>query len=88
MFPPGSRLTELGSRRHRDEEQIARAAAGDPHVAELIRLVKKLGDSLFTRGEAGLRATPDMARFETTLRAYCVGFLAAARAVDRSRPEA
>ena len=74
---------------HPDEElQISAASAGDPHVAELIRLVRRLSDSLLRKGEAGLRASPDMTRFEATLRAYCVGFLAATRAVDRSRPQA
>jgi hypothetical protein len=71
-----------------DERQITAVSGGDPHVAELIRLVRRLSDSLVRKGEAGLRATSDMTRFEATLRAYCVGFLAAARAVDRSRPQA
>ena len=51
----------------------------DPHVAELTRMVKKLSDALVTRGEVGLKATPELTPFEWSLRAYCVGFLSRAR---------
>lgn len=63
------------------EEELALLAAadGDPHVSELIRAVRRLADGLAARGEAGLRSTPEMSRFETTLRAYCVGYLTRAR---------
>lgn len=53
---------------------------GDPHVMELIEAVTKLAESLRRKGEAGLRTKPTMSRFEATLRAYCVGFLAGRRA--------
>jgi hypothetical protein len=52
---------------------------GDPDVAELTRMVRKLSDGLSTRGEVALKATPDLTPFEATLRAYCVGFLSRAR---------
>ncbi len=60
---------------------------GDPHVEELMTAVAKLAESVRRRGEAGLRATPGMSRFEATLRAYCVGFLAGRRAEDPGRPD-
>lgn len=50
-------------------------ATFDPHVAELAGAVVRLADGLERRGEAALRTTPDMSRFEATLRAYCVGYL-------------
>jgi hypothetical protein len=55
---------------------------GDPHVMELVESVNKLAEALRRRGEAGLRAEPSMSRFEATLRAYCVGYLAGRRAED------
>jgi hypothetical protein len=58
---------------------LAAPAEGDPHVAEVVRVVKRLADGLAAHGEAALRSTPDMTPFEATLRAYCVGFLAAER---------
>lgn len=60
---------------------------GDPHVEELMAAVAKLAESVRRRGEAGLRATPEMSRFEATLRAYCVGFLAGRRAEEPGDPE-
>jgi hypothetical protein len=59
-------------------EQLA-LAPGDPHVAELTRMVRKLADGLSNRGEVALKSTPDLTPFEATLRAYCVGFLSRAR---------
>jgi hypothetical protein len=59
-------------------EQLA-LAPGDPHVAELARMIKKLADGLSSRGEVALKSTPDLTPFEATLRAYCVGFLSRAR---------
>ena len=51
----------------------------DPHVemlyARLVGLVKGVKE----KGEAGLRTSPDMSRFEATLRGYCVGYLAGLR---------
>lgn len=60
---------------------------GDPHVEELMTAVAKLAESVRRKGEAGLRASPDMSRFEATLRAYCVGYLAGRRAEDPPEPE-
>lgn len=54
----------------------------DPAVADLVERVGTLADSLRQKGEAGLRATPEMSRFEATLRAYCVGYLAGLRRGD------
>jgi len=62
-------------------------SGGDPHVIELMTAVAKLAESVRRRGEAGLRATPEMSRFEATLRAYCVGYLAGRRAEEPPLPE-
>ncbi len=61
-------------------------SGGDPHVMELMRAVEKLAAGLRHRGEAGLAATSEMNRFEATLRAYCVGYLAARRSEDPPVP--
>lgn len=61
-------------------------AGGDPHVIELMEVVKKLAAGLEHRGEAGLRAGLDMTRFEATLRSYCVGYLAGRRAEEPPTP--
>jgi hypothetical protein len=61
------------------EPAPAPGGARDVHLPELVRMVQRLADGLVARGEAGLRTTPGMTPFEATLRAYCVGFLAAAR---------
>jgi hypothetical protein len=71
-------VTGMGSDPHLDRGELA--AAGDPHVMELTEAVGKLAQALRRRGEAGLRTTPEMGRFDATLRAYCVGFLAGRRA--------
>lgn len=60
---------------------------GDPHVEELMTAVAKLAEAVRRKGEAGLRAAPDMTRFEATLRAYCVGYLAGRRAEEPAEPE-
>ena len=62
-------------------------SGGDPHVIELMVAVAKLAEAVRRRGEAGLRATPEMSRFEYTLRAYCVGYLAGRRAEEPPEPE-
>jgi hypothetical protein len=62
-------------------------AARDPHVRELINAVGKLAEALKRKGEAGLRTHPDMKRFDATLRAYCVGYLAGRRAEDPREPD-
>jgi hypothetical protein len=71
-------VTGIGSDPHLDRSELA--AAGDPHVMELTEAVGKLAQALRRKGEAGLRTTPDMGRFDATLRAYCVGYLAGRRA--------
>jgi hypothetical protein len=74
-------VTGIGERPPLARGDLAPAASteGDPHVAEVMRVVKRLADALAAHGEAALRTTPDMTPFEATLRAYCVGFLAAER---------
>ncbi len=76
-------VTGLGSNAHVDKGELA--AAGDPHVMELTEAVGKLAQALKRKGESGLRSSPDMSRFDATLRAYCVGFLAGRRA--EAQPE-
>lgn len=73
-------VTGMGDDAHLDPTELAFAA--DPHVFELVTQVSKLAEALKQKGEAGLRSTPDMSRFEATLRAYCVGYLAGRRAED------
>lgn len=74
---PGT-ATGIGDDEHLTPGELA--AGGDPHVAALTNAVMKLAEALRRRGEAGLHASPDMSRFEATLRAYCVGYLAGRRA--------
>ena len=70
---------------HTSPDEVA--SRGDPHVMEVITAVGKLGEALRRKGEAGLRASPEMSRFEATLRSYCVGYLAGRRAEDPIPPE-
>ena len=65
-----------------DDNHLAPDGPGsrDPHLAELTTAVAKLAEALRRRGEAGLHASPEMSRFEATMRAYCVGYLAGRRA--------
>ncbi|MDA0330228.1 MAG: hypothetical protein O2958_14635 [Gemmatimonadetes bacterium] len=63
------------------------ASGGDPHVLEVMRAVAKLAESLKRRGEAAFRSAPEMSRFEATLRAYCVGYVAGRRAGEPPVPE-
>ncbi len=51
----------------------------DPHVERLYARLVGLVKAVKERGEAGLRTEPGMSRFETTLRGYCVGYLAGLR---------
>ena len=46
---------------------------------EIRDVVSKLAADIKQKGEAGLRSTLEMGRFEATLRAYCVGYLAGRR---------
>jgi len=73
-------VTGIGDDAHMDPDELA--AGFDPHVLEVVDQVGKLAEALKRRGEAGLRSTPEMTRFEATLRAYCVGYLAGRRAAD------
>jgi hypothetical protein len=73
-------VTGMGDDAHLDPGELA--AGGDPHVTDLVETVAKLAEALRRKGEAGLRTGPDMTRFEATLRAYCVGYLAGRRAED------
>lgn len=59
-----------------------RGGSSDPAVADLASRVGDLADGLRERGEVALRTTPEMSRFEATLRAYCVGYLAGLRRED------
>jgi hypothetical protein len=70
---------------HLEADEIV--SGGDPHVMEVMNIVAKLADALKRRGEAGLRSSPEMSRFEATLRSYCVGYLAGRRAEDPLPPE-
>ena len=58
----------------------------DPHVAELSAALERLRRGLDVRGEAALRVDAGMSRFDATLRAYCVGYLAGRRADDPILP--
>ncbi len=69
---------------HLDATEVV--SGGDPHVMELSEAIAKLAEALRTRGEAGLRVRPEMTRFEATLRAYCVGYLAGRRAEEPPPP--
>jgi hypothetical protein len=75
-------VTGMGFDAHLDPAELV--TGGDPHVIEVIDAVRKLADVLKRKGEAGLRAPPGMSRFEATLRAYCVGYLAGRRAEDEA----
>ena len=79
-FEPGEEGVVVGMDldAHLDEAEIV--SGGDPHVMEVMAAVANLAESIKNRGEAGLHASPEMSRFEATLRSYCVGFLAGRRA--------
>ena len=72
-------VTGIGNDPHLDETDPASPRYADPHVAGLVNQVGRLAEALRDLGEAGLRTTADMSRFEATLRAYCVGYLVAQR---------
>ena len=78
-------VTGIGDYSHLAEAEsldLEPQAYEDEAVADLVRVVGRLADALRARGEAGLRASPDMTRFEATLRAYCVGYLARRRELE------
>src|SRR5690606_4515548 len=72
--------TGIGDDAHLDPSTWA--VESDPFLGELTAAVSKLAEALKRKGEAGLHAAPSMSRFEATLRAYCVGYLAGRRAED------
>jgi len=73
-------VTGIGDDAHMDADELA--LGFDPHVLEVVDTVGKLAEALKRKGEAGLKATPEMTRFEATLRSYIVGYLAGRRAAD------
>ena len=73
-------VTGIGDDAHMAHEELT--LGFDPHVHEVVDKVVKLAEALRQKGEAGLRSTPGMTRFEATLRSYCVGYLAGRRAED------
>lgn len=73
-------VTGMGDDAHMDPTELA--LGFDPHVLEVVDKVAKLAEALKQKGEAGLRSTPGMGRFEATLRSYCVGYLAGRRAEE------
>jgi hypothetical protein len=73
-------VTGIGFDPHLDPSELV--TGGDPYVMEVSEAVRKLAKVLEQKGEAGLRATPGMGRFDATLRAYCVGYIAGRRAED------
>ena len=78
-------VTGMGHDAHMDPDELS--AAGDPYVMALTQKVGKLAEALRQRGEAGLRTSPGMDKFESTLRGYCVGYLAGRRAEDDDSPD-
>jgi len=73
-------VTGIGDDAHLDADELA--LGFDPYVLEVVEKVGALAEALKRRGEAGLKATPEMTRFEATLRSYIVGYLAGRRAAD------
>jgi hypothetical protein len=78
-------VTGIGDDPHLDPAELV--SRGDPHVIEIIGSVGRLAEALKRKGEAGLRSAPHLTRFEATLRAYCVGYLAGRRADEEQGPE-
>ena len=76
----GGVVTGMGMDDHTGADELA--SAGDSYVMDLVHKVGTLAEALRSKGEAGLRSAPGMDKFETTLRGYCVGYLAGRRAED------
>lgn len=73
-------VTGIGDDPHLEDEGLPGLETfRDIHLAELVRALDRLAGTLRSRGEVGLKATRGMTRFEATLRAYCVGYLAGVR---------
>jgi hypothetical protein len=73
-------VTGIGDNPHLDPAELA--VSGDPGLMEVVEKITKLAESLRRKGEAALRTTPEMSRFDATVRAYCVGYLAGRRAEE------
>jgi hypothetical protein len=82
LEPEEGIVTGMGDDPHLDPEELS--SGGDPHVLEVSGAVERLAEALKRKGEAGLRATLAMSRFEATLRSYCVGYIAGRRAEDEA----
>ena len=78
-------VTGMGLDAHLDPSELA--MGGDPYVMELVEKVSKLAEALKHKGEAGLRTSPQMDKFDATLRGYCVGYLAGRRAQEDPVPD-
>jgi hypothetical protein len=78
-MPDEAVVTGISNDPHLGETNLTSSRYTDPHVAWLALHVGRLANALRDHGEAGLRTTEDMNQFETTLRAYCVGYLVAQR---------
>ena len=65
---------------HRDPADVV--SREDPYVMELFDAVSRLKDALHREGEAGLRTHHGMSWLETTLRAFCEGYLTGRRAEE------
>jgi len=68
------RVTGIGA-----EDAVAGSGEAilNPYLERVVTELEALVGALRRKGEAGLRMEPGMTRFETTLRGYCVGYLAA-----------
>ena len=65
---------------HRDPADVV--SWEDPYVMEIFDAVSRLKDALHREREAGLRTHHGMNRLETTLRAFCEGYLTGRRAEE------
>lgn len=61
-------------------------SGADPHLGALVEAVGRFAEALKRKGEAGLRTTPEMTRFEATMRSYCVGYLRGRRVEEEPPP--
>jgi hypothetical protein len=77
-------VTGIGNDPHLGHEDLTLSPSVDPVVMDLALRVGRLAEGLRTKGQAALKTTPDMNRFEATLRAYCVGYLAGQRDAGNS----
>ena len=73
-------VTGMGDDPHLAPEELGLTM--DPTLAALSEQVAALADALRLQGELGLKEHPGMSAFESTLRAYCVGYLKGRRAEE------